>query len=372
MIYLDHNATTPVVPEARAAVAAALETAWANPSSSHAAGKLARKLVEAARYDVSGTLGVATERVIFESGATEAINHAIAAAGPGRVLVSAVEHPAVWAALDVRPDRTVEVLPVNRAGHVDVAQVLAAVDAGPKPALAAVMAANNETGVCQPVRELAPALAERGVPFLVDAVQYAGKKDLTGLDVDYLVCSAHKLGGPKGAGALVLRADARPAPLIVGGGQELGLRCGTESVPAIAGFGAAMRRVLEHREEDSARIEALRDKLQNGLLDALDGLQVVGHDAPERLPNTLSVILPEGSEAEPVMTRLDRAGIAVSAGSACHAGSLKPSKVLTAMGYAPAESFRALRISLGYGNDDAQIDRVLELLPRFAQEVADW
>ena len=372
MIYLDHNATTPVVTEARLAVAAALETAWANPSSSHALGKIARKMLDAARYDVAATLGVEPQQVIFESGATEAINHAVSAAGPGRVLVSAVEHPAVWAALERHPGRQVETVPVGRDGTVNLDTLLAAADEGPKPVLVAVMAANNETGVCQPVRTLAPELASRGVPFLVDAVQYAGKADLNGLDVDYLVCSAHKLGGPKGAGALVVRRGARPEPLVVGGGQEFGLRCGTESVPAIAGFGAAMRRIQQHREVDTERIGRLRDRLQDGLMEALDGLQVVGVDAPERLCNTLSVILPEGVEAEAVMTRLDRAGVAVSAGSACHAGSLKPSRVLGAMGFSAAESFRALRISLGLGNDQAQIDRVLELFPKIAAEVAGW
>lgn len=372
MIYLDHNATTPVVPEARAAVLAALETAWANPSSSHAAGRLAHKLLEAARMDVAQALGRDVGDIVFQSGATEAINHAIEAAGPGSVWISAVEHPAVTAALAVRPDRDVTTIPVNRAGEIDVDALLADIDAADhKPTLVAVMAANNVTGVCQPVRHLATELATREIPFLVDAVQYAGKASLDGLNPDYLVCSAHKLGGPKGAGALVLRRGLTLAPRIVGGGQERGMRCGTESIPAIAGFGAAMRRVRLRRDEDAAAIGQLRDQLEQRLL-AIDGLQVVGQGAAERLTNTLSLILPEGAEAEPVMTRLDRAGVAVSAGSACHAGSLKPSAVLIAMGYTPAECFRALRISLGYGNTSADVDKAASLVTRFAQEVAHW
>ena len=224
MIYLDYNATTPVLPEAQAATADALARAWGNPSSAHAAGRAAAEVLTTARGQIASAVGVPTDTVTFVSGATEAINHAVHAAGPGRVLVSAVEHPAVLEATRLRPGRKLELLPVDGWGQVDVAEVLSRVDAGPA-ALVAIMAANNETGVLNPVDELVEPLRERGVLFLVDAVQMAGKLPVTARP-DYLVLAAHKLGGPKGIGALITRPGAKVPALIAGGGQERGLRSG--------------------------------------------------------------------------------------------------------------------------------------------------
>ncbi len=361
MIYLDHNATTPLLDEAKAAMVAALEGAWGNPSSAHKAGRQARAVLDEARRTLAELAGARPEQVVFTSGATEALNQAIHSAGPGRVLVSAVEHPAVWAALEARPDRRVEVLPVGADGAVDVAHVVAEVERGEAPALVIVMAANNETGLLQPVAELTRAMREREVPLLVDAVQWAGRLPID-FAPDYLVVTAHKLGGPKGVGALVTPTDAPVLPLIFGGGQERGLRGGTEPLPAIAGFGAAVAQVRVDRAHEAHRVQALRDRLEETLLAELPGARVIGRGAP-RLPNTISLLLPEGVEAEAVVGRLDRAGIAVSTGSACHSGTLKPSRVLTAMGLGPDECFRVVRVSLGHTTDVVEIDRLAAVLP---------
>lgn len=358
MIYMDHNATTPVLPEARAAVMAALEDGWGNPSSSHAAGRRARAIVDEARAAVAEAANAAPERITFTSGATEALNHVIWAAGPGRVIASAIEHPAVLAAVDNQPGRSVELAPVDSSGQVDVDALLELVEAGDRPALVAVMAANNETGIIQPVTQIGEALGERGVPFLVDAVQYVGKFPVT-WRCDFLVATAHKLGGPKGVGCVV--TDWELPPLIDGGGQERGHRGGTEPVPALAGFGAAMRWVSANRDAESARLGLLRDQLVTGLTSRIEGLEVVGPNAP-RLPNTAAILLPNRCDAAHVMARLDAAGVCVSAGSACHAGSAKPSRVLTAMGIADKRAVRAMRLSLGHGNTADEVAQVVDLL----------
>ncbi len=361
MIYLDYNATTPVLPEAQAATADALARAWGNPSSAHAAGRAAAEVLTTARGQIASAVGVPTDTVTFVSGATEAINHAVHAAGPGRVLVSAVEHPAVLEATRLRPGRKLELLPVDGWGQVDVAEVLSRVDAGPA-ALVAIMAANNETGVLNPVDELVEPLRERGVLFLVDAVQMAGKLPVTARP-DYLVLAAHKLGGPKGIGALITRPGAKVPALIAGGGQERGVRGGTEPIPAIAGFGAAMAVVEATRDAEAVRLAELRDRLQVGLLAALPGAEAVGAKAP-RLPNTLCMLLPSGAQGAAMVTACDAEGVAISAGSACHAGEIRASRVLRQMGYTPDEAVRAVRISLGPATTAAHIDLVLELIPR--------
>ena len=343
----------------------ALTDAWANPSSGHRAGRLARALRDEARSAVAALVGVGPDHVTFTSGATEALNHVVWSAGPGRVLASAVEHPAVIAAAENLGDRSLELVPVDSSGRVRVDELLKRVDDGLKPVLVAVMAANNVTGVLQPIAELSDALAQRGVPLLVDAVQLAGKLPVD-FNCDYLVLTAHKLGGPKGVGALITKHALRP--LVDGGGQESGRRGGTEPMPAIAGFGAAAREVLRTRERESQHLRELRDALEVGLKQALPGLQVIGEGA-SRLPNTSNVILPEGIEAEAMMTRLNLRGVCVSAGSACHTGSLKPSRVLSAMGLSPASCFRSLRLSLGHGNTRDDVDQVIAMMPEIAAEV---
>ncbi len=366
-LYLDHNATTPVNLEAREAMLEALTDGFGNPSSGHKHGRRAAALLEVARAQVAGAVDVPPDHVIFVSGATEAIHHAVHAAGPGRVLASAVEHPAVLAAITARRDRQLELVPVDRDGEVDALEILDRVDRltreDRRPALVAVMAANNETGVHQPVAELVAPLRERRVPLLIDAVQLAGKERLGFELPDYLVLTAHKLGGPKGAGALAVRDPKSLPALIGGGGQEHGLRGGTEPIPAIAGFGAAMDLVRRTRDAEAARLSRLRDRLQTGLVGKLDGARVIGAGASARLPNTLCIALPEGAEGADVVTALDERGICISAGSACHAGQHTPSRVLTAMGVPAAEALRAVRISLGRETLEQDIDRMLEVLP---------
>jgi len=367
-IYLDYNATTPLLASARDAILAALDGGFGNPSSKHWAGRAAHNQVKEARAAVAQLVGAEADHVVFTSGATEAIHQVIRSQRCGRLVCTAIEHPAVLGAAEGDRREVTLVKPVAR-GPVTVDAVLDAVDSGPPPALVCVMAANNETGILNPVAELVAPLRERGVPFMVDASQLAGKLPI-GYAPDYLVIAAHKLGGPKGVGAIVVHPDAPPlAPVFHGGGQEGGVRSGTEPVPAIAGFGGAAAWSAEHIAALGARYARLRDRLEAGLLAALPGSFVVGADAP-RLPNTSSFILPDGIEAEAVMSHLNRAGVAVSAGSACHSGSVTPSRVLLATGLTAAESFRALRLSLGHGTTDEEIDRVLDLLPAAARHVA--
>lgn len=361
MIYCDHNATTPVLPAAREAIIATLEGSFGNPSSGHALGRQARKLVDDARQSVGKLLGTSPASVTFTSGATEAINHALHTAGPGRFLVSAVEHPAVFAALQMRLNRDTEVLPVGPQGRIDVDAVLEQVDRGAHPALVSVMAANNETGIIQPFEELALRLRERMVPFLVDAVQYVGRLPVD-LCADFLVLTGHKIGGIKGAGALVARDVAGVMPLISGGGQEQGRRGGTEAVPAIVGLGAAVKHLLAHRDSDSRKVQGLRDRFETEIFQRIPGVKIVGAEV-DRIPNTSLILLPR-ADAEPVVRRLGAAGFAASTGSACNAGTIKPSRVLVAMGYAPEASFRALRFSFGPSNTDDDISQLLDALPK--------
>jgi cysteine desulfurase len=361
MMYFDYNSTTPVIPEARQAALAAMEGAVGNPSSLHSFGKNARTIVENARSAVSAYVKTDSSRVIFTSGATEAINHAIHTAGPGRVLVSGVEHPAVLAALTMRLNREVEVLPVDDSGRLNVDQVLEQVDTGAHPALVAVMAANNETGIIQPYKALVSRLRERMVPTLVDAVQYVGRLPYEHA-ADYTVFTSHKIGGIKGAGVMVARDPKGVLPLIAGGGQEQGRRGGTEAVPAIAALGAAIKHLNTHRDSESRRVEELRDSFEAELLNRWPSMVIAGKTSP-RIPNTSLVILPR-MDSEPVVRRLADEGVAVSTGSACNTGSLKPSRVLMAMGFAPEMTFRAIRFSFGPDNTAEEVGKLLPLLSK--------
>lgn len=364
LCYLDHNATTPVMPEAIAAMVDACERTWGNPSSSHAAGRRAKALVDDARAAVAAVVDASVpEAVTFVSGATEGINAVIASVGPGRIVCTAVEHPAVLAAVEGNPDQHLELVPVDERGQVTVDALLSAVDQEPRPALVCVMAANNETGVLQPLGELVRPLHARGIPMMVDAVQLCGKLAINFYRPDYLIVTAHKLGGPKGIGAVVRRDDEVPLlPLILGGGQEHGARCGTEAVPAIAGFGAAMKVVAATHDEEARRMWDLRDKIGHFLLDALPGSRVVGEGAP-RLPNTLSFMLPEGVTAAVIGPLLDAEGICISAGAACHAGTATPSRVLKAMGFSDDEALRVIRISVGRTTTVGDARRLCKTLP---------
>ncbi|MFT7581633.1 MAG: cysteine desulfurase [Myxococcota bacterium] len=362
-IYLDYNATTPLLPEAVHAMTHALTEGFGNPSSGHWAGRAAKRLLQQARHDIGALVGASARDVVLLSGATEALNQVLGQAvrQGGRIVIGAVEHAAVGAALKNAGCKTVEVVPVEASGRVDPDRFLAAVDAGPPPVLAVLMAANNVTGIIQPVVELTEALRDRGVPFLVDAVQFAGKLPVT-FRPDYLVLAGHKFGGPKGVGALVLGQDATLTAMIAGGGQEGARRGGTEAVPAVVGMGAAAAAIRDGRLTEAARLSALRDALEMTLTEQLPGSYVLGANA-ERLPNTSSFMLPPGIEADAVVDYLDQAGIAVSAGSACHADSREPSAVLLAMGITPDSCFRALRISLGHATVEADVLRLAEVLP---------
>jgi cysteine desulfurase len=363
-VYLDWNATTPLRPEARAAMAAAWDLSG-NPSSVHAEGRQARRLVEDARAAVAGAVGTLARNVVFTSGGTEANALALkpglrrgAGAPVERLLASAVEHASVLAGGRF-PAEAIRTVGVISSGLLDLDQLRAALAVGP-PALVSVMLANNETGALQPVVEAAEMVHASGGLLHVDAIQAFGKLpiDLKTLNTDLLTLSAHKIGGPKGVGAVVLAEGlAGFEPLLRGGGQELGRRAGTENVAGIAGFGAAAKAAMAALEEDAKRLHGLRDRLEQGL--KLDSGIIVFSDGIQRLPNTTLFTAP-GLKAETAVIGFDLAGIAVSSGSACSSGKVQPSHVLEAMGFGPDIAQGAVRLSLGWSTSSADIDRCLE------------
>jgi cysteine desulfurase len=369
-VYLDWNATAPLRPEARAAMAAALELAG-NPSSIHAEGQAARRVVEQAREQVAALVGADPKLVTFTSGGTEANNLALIPAlqvgadkAPrDRLLISAIEHASVRAGGRFAPDM-IEEIPVTAAGIVDgeaLGTRLTALAAEGLRVLVAVMLANNETGVVQPIPEIASKVHEAGGLFHVDAVQASGRIpcDINALCADLLTLSAHNLGGPKGAGALIRRDEALhvPHPLVRGGGQERGLRAGTENVAAIAGFGAAAEAAQQDLEADARRMTALRHRLETGLKAATPKAIIYGAESP-RVPNTTLVAVP-GMKAETAVIAFDLAGFAVSSGAACSSGKVQASHVLAAMG-APEDLARGgVRISLGWNTAETDIDRFI-------------
>lgn len=356
--YLDYNAGAPLKASARAAMVEALAIAG-NPSSVHAFGRAARRIIEAARRDVAALLNASPSAVIFTSGATEANNAALNDPEPGRVLVSAIEHPSIRAAVP-----QAQRLPVLPSGVVDLAALEDAL-AGPEPAdLVAVMAVNNETGVIQPIAAVA-ALARRfGARLHVDAVQAAGRIaiDMQHLGVASVSLSAHKLGGPQGVGALVILDGTHFRPLIRGGGQERSRRAGTENVAAIAGFAAAAREAA--RLEEPAVLAPLRDHLES-LVTALVPETVVIAAASPRVANTTCLSLP-GVRAETLVIALDLEGYAVSAGAACSSGKVKPSEVLQAMGVEPEVAAGTVRVSLGWATDGAAVEGFAQAWARVA------
>jgi cysteine desulfurase len=339
--YLDWNATAPLRPEA----AGAMTEAWAlggNPSSVHRRGRAARRLVEQSREAVAALVGASADGVVFTSGGTEANHLALLGSGRERVLVSAVEHSSV---LDAMP--AAERIPVDSDGIVDPAALAALLEADPRPALVSVMVANNETGVIQPVQELAEVAHAYGALFHCDAVQAAGKIPLSLAEIgaDFLTLSAHKIGGPAGIGALILASIAEVTPLLRGGGQERNRRAGTENLAGIAGFAAAAAAcdITEY-----APVRELRDRLESALpADAI----VIGAGA-SRLPNTSAIAMP-GVPAETQIIALDLDGVMVSAGAACSSGKVGPSHVLAAMGAAPDIANSTIRVSLGWSTTEA-------------------
>jgi cysteine desulfurase len=363
-VYLDWNATTPLRPQARDAMAAAWDLAG-NPSSVHAEGRQARKLVEDARIRVAGAVGALPRNVVFTSGGTEANALALT---PGlrrgsnppadRLVVSAIEHASVLAGGRF-PPQAVETVGVTRSGLADLDHLRAMLSGGP-PALVSLMLANNETGALQPVADASEIVHAGGGLLHVDAIQAFGKIsfDIKAMGADLMTLSAHKIGGPKGVGAVVLAEGVLGfEPLLRGGGQELGRRAGTENVAGIAGFGAAVQDALGSRDSDAIRLETLRDRLESGLRDT-EGMIVFADGGP-RLPNTTLFTVP-GLKAETAVIGFDLAGVAVSSGSACSSGKVQPSHVLEAMGFGPELAQGAVRLSLGWSTSEADVDRCLE------------
>jgi cysteine desulfurase len=363
-VYLDWNATTPLRREAREAMAAAWDFCG-NPSSVHAEGRQARRLVEEARAAVAGAVGALPRNLVFTSGGTEANALALTPGlrrGSGlpveRLLVSAIEHASVLAGGRF-PTEAIGMIGVTGAGLLDLDRLRAKLENGP-PALVSVMLANNETGAVQPVADVAEIVHAAGGLLHVDAIQALGKIsfDIKVLDADLVTLSGHKIGGPKGVGAVALAEGVRGLePLLRGGGQELGHRAGTENVSGIAGFGAAAKAAMGARESDAIRLESLRNRLERGLRETT-GAIVFSGDVP-RLPNTTLFTVP-GLKAETAVIGFDLEGIAVSSGSACSSGKVQPSHVLKAMGYGPNTAQGAVRLSLGWSTSEADIDRCLE------------
>jgi cysteine desulfurase len=349
MTYLDYNASAPM-PDAVIDAMTAAARLRGNPSSVHAYGRKARAAIEAARADVAAAVGVASQQVVFTSGATEANAMALRGCGRTRILVSAVEHESV-----LNVDGGAERIPVDRDGIVDLDRLRAMLAGGGKDAVVAVMLANNETGVIQPIDDVAALAREAGALVHCDAAQGPGRipVDVAALGVDFLSLSAHKLGGPKGVGALILRRAGTIAAETRGGGQERGLRGGTENLTGIAGFAAATRSVPAALARAGA-VERLRDGLETRLR-ALAPNAVVPGAGARRLPNTACIALPGVGAAAQVMA-LDLAGIAVSAGSACSSGKIKASHVLRAMGMGDDLAGSAVRVSLGPDTSAAEID----------------
>ncbi len=376
-VYLDHAATTPVRPEVLEAMLPYLGGTFGNPSSAHRYGRAARVGLEEARRGVAETLGVQAEEVYFTSGGTESDNLAVLGAAisardrgePMLAAVSATEHKAVLAAAHAAAHAGggKRLLPVDRAGLLDLDaldRVLAE-----RPAVVSVMWVNNETGVIQPIAEIARRCQAAGVPFHTDMVQAFGKIEtpLAELPIPLATISGHKLGAPKGIGALVLRGGVRVAPQVHGGGQQHGVRPGTENIAGAVGLGVAVRLAQRERAAEAARIGALRDELARQLAASVPDLQVTAASAP-RAPHVLSVRI-SGADSEALLMHLDLAGVAASSGSACTTGTVEPSHVLTAMGLPREEAVSAIRLSLGRETDAADIARAAEVLPKVAEKV---
>ncbi|HKU98178.1 MAG TPA: cysteine desulfurase family protein [Vineibacter sp.] len=340
-IYLDHNATTPMRPQAIAAMAEVM-AAVGNASSVHAFGRSARAQLDRARTSVADLVGAQAADVVFTGGGTEANNAVLRGAQRQRVIASAIEHDSVRLAAD-----NAETVPVTPDGVIDLEALSRMLAASSEPALVCVMLANNETGVVQPVAEVARMAHAAQALVHCDAVQAAGRIaiDMSALDVDYLTLSAHKLGGPQGVGAVVLRASAPFAASQRGGGQERSRRAGTENVAGIAGFGVAAGIAAQDLPAATA-LATLRDKMEHDLVQLAPDAQIFG-SRTSRLPNTSCVAMP-GVAATTQLMALDLAGVAVSAGSACSSGKVKPSHVLAAMGATENEAASALRVSLGW------------------------
>jgi cysteine desulfurase len=378
-IYLDWNATAPLRPQARAAAAEALGVCG-NPSSVHAEGRAVRRQIEAARESVAALVGAEARNVVFTSGGTEANMMALSpfmGTGPGLeprdcLVISAIEHPSVLAGGRF-PRNAIEIVPVTADGRLDLSALGRLLSAlahkGLRRPLVSVMLANNETGVVQPVSQAAALAQAAGALLHVDAVQATGRIscNINEMRADLLTLSAHKIGGPKGVGAVIKRDQSLhfTDPLIKGGGQERGARAGTENVAGIVGFGAAAAVARLDLAAERARMAALRDRLEAGLKARVPAAIVFGAQA-ERLPNTTLFAVP-GIKAETAVIALDLDGIAVSSGAACSSGKVQPSHVLAAMGVAAPLAQGAIRVSLGPTTTESEVDRFLDAWIRLSK-----
>ena len=364
-IYFDHNATSPLRPVARAALLAGLEAG--NASSIHAEGREARSLIENARTKIAVALGTKARLVTFTSGATEAANLALQPQDEAELLlIGAGEHPCVLTGHGFAAEN-IESVPLDAQGRLDLEALAAALARGAGRRITlALQAVNNEIGVVQPVAAAAALVHAAGGVVVCDAVQAFGRIDCTfaATGADLIFVSGHKLGGPKGVGALVCASEkVRPAKaLIRGGGQERNLRGGTENGAAIAGFGAAVTEAMEARETEAQRLAELRDYLQANLLQIAPEAAIFGSEA-QRVANTLAFALP-GLAAETLVAAFDVEGVALSSGSACSSGKVTPSHVLAAMGASESQSRSALRLSLGWNTQQEEVVRFLEIFAR--------
>lgn len=353
MIYLDHNASAPMRTEVKEALLSAFGQTG-NASSVHGYGRAARAVIEGAREEVASLVRVKPAQVVFTGGGTEANNFALAATGRSNIFVSAIEHDAVLAAA---PQATR--IPVTKQGLVDDAMVGRLLQGQPA-ALVSVMMVNNETGVIQPIEKIALAAKQAGALMHTDAVQAGGKVaiDFGALGVDMLSLSAHKLGGPQGVGALIVREGIVLQPFMRGGGQEMRRRAGTENVAGIVGFGTAAR-LAKQDVAEQAKYAAMREVMESRLVKEATDIVIVGQDA-QRVSTTSCIAMPRVQSEKQVMA-FDLAGIAVSAGAACSSGKVKTSHVLAAMGYAPEIAASAIRVSFGHGTTSAELDRFVDV-----------
>jgi cysteine desulfurase len=369
-VYLDHAATTPMLPEAVAALTAQLSFTG-NPSSLHASGRQARRIVEESRERIAAAINCRPGEVVFTSGGTEADNLALKglywSRGRRRILASAIEHHAVldplhWLAQDEGAEVTL--LPVDRLGRLDLDALRAAVAEDPEDiGLISVMWANNEVGTLQPLDEVVAIATQHGIPVHTDAVQAVGSVpvDFAGSGVDALTLTGHKVGGPYGVGALVVRRELELTPLIHGGGQERDVRSGTIDTPAIAGLASAVEISVKHQAEHAAKVGALRDDLE-ARIRAVAPDATFGGDPEHRLPGHAHVQFP-GCEGDSLLMLLDAQGIECSTGSACNAGVPQASHVLLAMGCTEDESRSSLRFTLGHTSTSSDVDALLAALP---------
>ncbi len=375
-VYFDYNATTPPSPEVVDRVASATQDLFGNASSVHHFGQQAKAALDEARSAVSALIGCDPSEVVFTAGGTESDNFALRGVaeateptGRKHLVASAIEHEAILNTLKALARRgwRTTLIPVDQTGVVDVERVREAVT--PDTAIVSVMHANNEIGTIQPIAEIAAVAHERGALMHTDAVQSAGKiaVDVRALGVDLLSLSAHKFNGPKGAGVLYIKRGTRLLPILTGGKHERSRRAGTENTPAIAGMGVAARQAAQKIAGEAARVGALRDRLEAAILERVPGTAVNGAGSP-RVPNTTNISF-DRVEAESLLIALDLEGIAVSTGSACSSGTLEPSHVLKAMGFPAHRTQNSLRFSLGLFSTDAEVERVVDTLPRLVEKL---